>query len=227
MAMQLNRLTQGEHTNSLNFSKAVEVQTGQSLNFSKDNPGVQNLRAELYWQSEHDGDAAVVIADKNSKALQGMLPAHQQDQAQRSSNNNYQPTAGLIWYNNLAVPGVRHSGDALTSNGDESLPEETVHIKLNELDPNAAEIVVVASTFSKTNAPIPFSELSDCRVLIINDDTNEVIYVYHMSRQFRDFSSVELASFFKVNNEWNFTSMGAGVGNSPQALGDIAKKYGL
>ena len=48
-----------------------------------------------------------------------------------------------------------------------------------------------------------------------------------MNRQFRDFSSVELANFFKVGAEWQFTSMGAGVGMAPEALSDIASKYGL
>lgn len=219
--------TGGAHAQSLNFSKAVEVQTGQLLNFSKDNPGVSNLRVELYWASEHDGDVSVVIADANGKALQGMLPAHMQDATQKAKNKLYQPTRGLIWYNNLAVPGATHSGDALTSNGDESLPEETVKISLDKLESTAEEVVIVASTHSKTAQSIPFAELKQCRVLVINDDTNEVIYVYSMSRQFRDFSSVELANFFKSGTEWEFASMGSGVGNSPEALGDIAKKYGL
>lgn len=217
----------GAHTQSLDFSKAIEVQTGQSLNFSKDNPGVNRLRVELYWDSEHDGDAAVVIADANGKALQGLLNPAQHDQAQKSANKNYQPTRGLIWYNNLSVPGISHSGDALTSNGDESLPEETINIDISRLEQDAEEIVIVASTFSKTSQVIPFAELKKCRVLVINADTDEVIYVYHMSRQFRDFSSVELANFFSVDGEIQFTSMGAGVGNSPQALSDIARKYGL
>lgn len=228
MGIGFDQLQQtGAHSQSLNFGKAVEVQTGQSLNFSKDNPGVTNLRVELYWESDHDGDAAVVIADSNGKALQGLLPPHLQDQAQRNANKFYQPTRGLLWYNNLAVPGITHSGDVLTSNNDESLPEETVKINLAGLEAGAEEVVIVASTHSKTSQPIPFAELKNCKVLVINDNTNEVIYVYHMSRQFREFSSVELANFFRVNGEWQFTSMGAGVGNSPEALGDIARKYGL
>lgn len=228
MALDLALLNKGGlHAQSLNFDKAVEVQTGQSLNFAKDNPGVNNLRIELYWESENDGDVAAVIADQAGKALKGILPVSQQDPAQKAANKNYQATRGLLWYNNLAVPGVTHTGDALVSNGDESLPEETIKVSLNKLESEASELVIVASTFSNTSTPVPFADLNNCRVLVINDDTNEVIYVYHMSRQFREFSSVELASFFKVNQEWQFTSMGAGVGNSPQALGDIARKYGL
>ncbi|CAL9963799.1 hypothetical protein VPHD148_0081 [Vibrio phage D148] len=228
MSINFNELQNaGAHTASLNFGKAVEVQSGQSLNFSKDNPGVTNLRVELYWESDHDGDAAVVIADSNGKALQGLLPTHLQDPAQKAANTLYQPTRGLIWYNNLAVPGISHSGDVLTSNNDESLPEETVKINLAGLEAGAEEVVIVASTHSKTQQAIPFAELRNCKVLVINDNTNEVIYVYHMSRQFREFSSVELANFFRVNGEWQFTSMGAGVGNAPEALGDIARKYGL
>lgn len=222
----------------LDFSKAIEVQTGQLLNFSKDNPGVTKVRVELYWSPsnvegiggstvEADGDVAVVITDAANVALPGLLPESLQDSIQKSQNKLYQPTRGLLWYNNLAVPGVIHSGDALSSNGADESPEETIHVDFSKLETEAKGIIVVASTHSKTANAIPFSKLANCKALVINDETNEVIYQYRLNRQFSDFSSVELGSFFYEGGEWEFTSMGSGVGMSPEALSDIAAKYKL
>ena len=227
MALALNALNNGAALGALDFSKAVEVQTGQLLNFSKDNPGVKKIRVELYWESEHDGDAAVVISGSNGKALPGLLPAALQDPVQKAENALYQPTRGLIWYNNLAVPGISHSGDVESSNGSADQPEETVSIQLDALESDAREIVIVASTHVRSGPMVPFQELKNCKVLVINDLTNAVIYQYSLSRQFREFSSVELANFFREGNEWQFASMGVGVGSAPQALSDIAAKYGL
>lgn len=215
------------HLQSLNFSKAQEIQDGATLNFSKANPGVSKIRVELYWESDHDGDAAVVVTDASGKGLPGLLPPHLQDPAQRAANEYYQPTRGLLWYNNLALPGITHSGDVLTSNNDPGAPEETIKIDLNGLEADAEEIVIVASTHSKTATAIPFSELTNCKALIINDLNNEVLYSYSMNRVYRDFSSVELTRFFKENGEWSLVSLGQGVGNSPEALQDIAVKYKL
>lgn len=226
--MQFNNLNalQGSHASTLDFSKTIEVQNGSSLDFSKDNPGVSKIRIELYWESDNDGDVAVVVADSAGKALKGLLPPELHDSIQKQSDK-YQPTRGLVWYNNLQVPGIIHTGDVLSSNGDDTMPEETINVDLNALQADAKELNVVASTFVENGPAVPFAELRNCKVLVINDLTNEVIYQYRLTREYRDFSSVELARFYQEAGAWVFVSLGAGVGNSPQALSDIAAKYGL
>lgn len=56
---------------------------------------------------------------------------------------------------------------------------------------------------------------------------NDKSWFYSMNRVYRDFSSVELTRFFMENGEWSLVSLGQGVGNSPEALQDIAVKYKL
>lgn len=226
--MDFNNLNapQGSHASTLDFGKAIDVENGSSLDFSKDNPGVSKIRIELYWESANDGDVAVVVADSAGKALKGLLPLELQDPIQMKSDK-YQPTRGLVWYNNLQVPGISHTGDVLESNGDDTMPEEIIKVDLKSLQADAKELNIVASTFVENGPTVPFAELRNCKVLVINDLTNEVIYQYRLAREYRDFSSVELARFYEESGEWVFVSLGAGVGNSPQALSDIAKKYGL
>lgn len=206
----------GSHSRTLDFSKAQEVQAGQRIDFGKENPGVNDVRIELYWDSDHDGDASVLLLDSAHKALKGMTPGATDPNA----------TRGMVWYKNLSVPGVSHSGDVLTSNGDSSAPEETITVKLDQVERAAERVLVVASTYS-SGAPVPFGRLRDCKVMVINNDNNQVLYIFQVSEDHSVHTSVELAEFYRRDGEWRYTSMGNGVGKSSQALSDIAQKYGL
>lgn len=219
MGIDFGRIETGAHSSSLDFSKAQSVTSGQRIDFSKENPGVNNIRVELYWNSDNDGDASILLLDNAHKALRGTVPGSTDPNA----------TRGMVWYRNLSVPGVQHSGDVLTAGDDPSAPEETITVKLNQLERDAERVLVVASTFPNagTSAAVPFGRLRDCKVMVIDDDTNKVLYVYELDEDYHQFTSVELAEFYKRNGEWRYTSMGNGVGKSAQALSDIATKYGL
>jgi len=210
----------GEHASSLDFSKAVEIQSGQRIDFSKDNPGVDKLRVELHWDSEHDADASIMILGENQKALVGLKDA-----------NDKNSTKGMVWYNNLTNPGIEPSGDARTSDGDPSSPEEVISVTFSGLYPDANAVVIVASTFPEDDKgegkAVPFGLIHNCRVDIIDDSSNRVLYSYALDEDYSTHTSVELAKFYQRNGEWKLTSMGEGVGTSKQALSDIAKKYGL
>lgn len=232
MAIQFAQLQNaGAHASTLNFSKAVAVESGQRLDFGKDHPNVRNLRAELYWKGDADGDATVVLLDDNKVALSGVTAAERRNPTGINGAIDANKTRGMVWYKSPTVPGVSHSGDVTSADEDDSAPEETIMINLNGLEADANEVVVVASTFPSKDDPaqkaVPFGKLRNCRVLIIDNDTNDVIYVYELDEDFSQFTSVELASFYKRNGEWRYTNMGVGVGKAAQALSDIATKYQL
>lgn len=232
MGIQFDRInTTGAHAASLNFSKAQEVTTGQRIDFSKENPNVTKVRIELYWTGNADGDASVLLLDSNKVALPGVTSAERQVPTGPNGQINPNKTRGMVWYNNESVPGVVHSGDVTEADDDPSSPEETIKVDLAGLEADANEVLVVASTFpdkdDPAQKPVPFGRLRNCRVMVVNDLTNEVLYVYELDEDFSQFTSVELASFYKRNGEWRYTSMGEGVGKSAQALSDIASKYKL
>lgn len=212
----------GGHASTLDFTKAQEVTAGERIDFTKANPDVKVIRAELYWESDNDGDVSAVVLDANKKALPG----------------------AICFYGNPAIPGLSHSGDVTgDTDGDPSTPEETIRLVLAELADGADSVLFIASTYPSTNpyfdedgnqiiddsplVPVPFGKLRDCRVLIINDETSEVLYGYELDEDFSTFTSVELCSFYKKDGGWRMTNMGEGVGKSAKALEDVAAKYGL
>lgn len=211
MGIQFDKLANaGGHAATLDFTKAQEVATGERINFSKDNPGVTKIRAELYWESDNDGDVSALVLDADKKALPG----------------------AICFFNQTQIPGLSHSGDVRgDTDGDPSTPEETIKLDLSALSEGADSVLFVASTHPAKDDPdqkaVPFGRLRDCRVLIINDDTNEVLYGYELDEDFSTFTSVELCSFYLKSGDWRMTNMGEGVGKSAQALTDIAAKYGL
>ncbi len=210
----------GAHAQTLDFSKAVAVSSGERIDFSKANPLTTVIRAELHWDGGYDADASVMILDSLKQALKGLI-----DPTLPKS------TRGMVWYGNLGAPGIVHTGDARQSGDDPSMPEETVIINLLELDQEANEVVIVASTFPEDDLgqgpAIPFGRIRNCRVDVIDDKTDVVLYTYELDEDYSTFTSVELLSLYKRNGEFKLVSMGEGVGASKMALGDIAKKYGL
>jgi stress response protein SCP2 len=219
----------GTHAASLNFDKAVSIGTAQRIDFSKDNPGVTDIRVELFWESNHDGDVAALVLGENDTALPGLL-AESLRKNRSVSPGTYYPTRGMAWYNCYDIQGVSHSGDVQSTNGDNTAPEETIKINLSGLDPEAKTALIVASTFPSkedSSKAVPFGKLRNCKVLVINNANNAVLYTYELDEDFSEFTSVELAKFYLRNGEWKFTIMGEGVGKSAQALSDIATKYGV
>ena len=211
MAINFDKLsTAGGHAATLNFTKAVEVSTGERINFTKEHPTVTAIRAELYWESDNDGDVSAVLLGANKKAI----------------------PMGIVFYDQKTLPGVTHSGDVKgDTDGDPSTPEETIVVKLNELGAEVDSVLFVASTYPSKDDPeqkaVPFGRLRDCRVLIINDATGEVLYAYEVAEDYSTFTSVELCSFYKKDGEFRMVSMGEGVGKGAKALEDIAAKYDI
>lgn len=158
--MDFSKLPQGEHVASLDFSKAVTA-TSAPLDFSK---AIERLRIELHWEDDGDGDLSLVLLDKNGQMLAGQIDP-----------DNQFALRGLLFYKNLSLPGIKHSGDVRKPDNDPSSPEETVILTRSGLDPEAAKIAVLVSTHNDEGPAIPLSDLGSPKVLIINDVTNEVL----------------------------------------------------
>lgn len=211
MAINFTKLAQaGGHAATLDFTKATEVGTAERINFAKDNPDVNKLRVELYWESDADGDVAAVLLGADKMAIPN----------------------GILYYDKKVLPGLVHSGDVQgDTDGDPSTPEETITIDLQALVAEADSVLFIASTYPAKDdvdqKAVPFGKLRDCRVLVINDDTNEVLYGYELDEDFSTFTSVELCSFYRKDGQFRMTNMGEGVGKSAIALNDIGKKYNI
>lgn len=208
MAINFTKMaTAGAHASTLNFTKAVAVAPGERIELPAD---LTDVRVELYWESANDGDASVVLLNADKKAV----------------------PAGIVFYDQLSLHGVTHSGDVKSSgDGDSSKPEETIRIKFSAIPAEVDSLLTVASTYpSKDDTEqkaVPFGKLRDCRALVINDVTNEVLYGCELDEDFSTFTSVELTSFYRKGTGWRMTNMNAGVGTSAKALEDIAAKYDI
>ena len=232
MALNLGALpTAVSHASTLDFSKAVAVTSGQRIDFTKDNPNVTKVRVELYWKGDVDGDASVVILDDNDVALPGVTAAERAHPTGANGTINTSKTRGMVWYKNSSVPGITHSGDVTGADEDDTAPEETIIMELAKLEAEAKKALIVASTYphkdDSAQKAVPFGMMRNCKVLVIDDSTSQVLYMYELSEDYDQFTSVELCQFYLRNNEWRMVNMGTGVGKSAQALTDIATKYKL
>ncbi len=224
------------HASSLNFDKVQDIEVGTVINFGKEHPAVTKLRTELYWNGEADGDISMIISAANGKAIPGVIPGvlikpgatlngrPHPDVGKQDPN----ATKGMIWYNNLQVPGVVHSGDVQYGQGDDSAPEEVITTTFAELDASAQGVMGILTTFpdkSTPTIPVPLSNLANCKVLVIDDVTNDVLYRHQVPTNVGAHTSMEIFKYSLDSGLWVYEALNTVVGKSAQALADIHAKH--
>jgi tellurium resistance protein TerZ len=88
-----------------------------------------------------DLDASAILFDRNKKAV------------------------GSVYFRNLSAPGVKHTGDNLTGDGDGD--DEQIRVDLNRLSPEVAHIVFTVSSFRGQT----FENVSNAFCRIVNESS--------------------------------------------------------
>jgi tellurium resistance protein TerD len=208
--MDFSKLESMKPAGSMDFSKAVVLAPGQRVNITEDFPDMHNLRVELYWETKHDGDLAALIQDEDGNGLPN----------------------GMCYYSQPKEYGLSYGGDTRSStDGDKSKPEEIMSISLDELDPKAKRISLIASTFPLEDdldqKAVPFGVLRECKVLVVNADTEEVIFGYELEEDFSEFTSVILCEMYVRNGSFRMVNRSEGFGKKAVPLEEIAEHYKL
>jgi tellurium resistance protein TerZ len=135
----------------------------------------------------------------------------------------------VVYYGNLQVSGVKHSGDDLVGDDeDDGLDNEVIQVNLPQLNPNVEQIVFILNSFKGQDfATIPYASIRLYEGT--PDRVNEVFATYEVAKepQFAGYVSMVLGKLYKRNGEWKFSAIGEPTKDRKlqDTINTVAQKY--
>lgn len=180
---------------------AISLQKGQRISLAKDNGSqLDAICVGVNWgaiekksffgtkKEAVDLDASVALFDANKEMK------------------------GLVYFGQLVGPGIRHSGDDRTGDvdGDDGLDNEVIQIKLSDLPAECEQVVVVLNSFKGQDFKvIPFASIRIYEGTPTRVDSEFARYDLVNDPSFHGSKSMVLGKFYRKDNEWKFTTIGA------------------
>lgn len=128
----------------------------------------------------------------------------------------------FVFYNNLVSPdgAVAHTGDNLTGEGEGD--DESIHIDLSKISPNAAEISFVVTIHQADERKQNFGQVHNSFIRIYDTATGQEIMKYELEEDFSIETAVEFGRLYRKNGQWKFEAIGVG---QKQGLQEYLNKY--
>jgi len=137
---------------------------------------------------------------------------------------------GTIYFGNLQMAGIKHSGDDMTGDvdGDDGLDNEVINIDLSQIPSNVEQVVFVLNSFKNQDfATIPFASIRLYEGT--PDRVNSVVATYNVAsdHKFAGYVSMILGKLYKRNGEWKFSAIGDPSKDKKleQTLKTVQEKY--
>lgn len=169
----------------------VNLEKKKSLNLSKSNPGLNQVKIGLSWDSmpggkSADADASVFMLDDNGK-----MPSDRH----------------IIFYNNLVSEdgSIIHSGDNRTGIGDGD--DEEIRIKLSSVSSSVVQIIVVI-TINNKDEGFHFGNVLNSSVRVYNSSDGSILCQYVLSESFDGCDSLIIGRFYRSGSDWEFEAIG-------------------
>ncbi len=188
----------------------VNLQKGQKVSLTKDNPGLNNVIVGIGWdinRFDTGGDF-----DLDSAAF--MLT-----DARRVSNQD-----DFIFFGNLTHPSgsVRHLGDNLTGAGDGD--DEQIRIELSKVPANISRIAFTVTIYDAEQRRQNFGQVSNAYVRIFDESNGVELLRYDLGEDFSIETAAVFGELYKNGAEWKFNAIGSGYQGGLAAL---CNNYGV
>ena len=135
----------------------------------------------------------------------------------------------VVYFGNLQVSGVKHSGDDLVGDDeDDGLDNEVIQVNLPQLNPNVEQVVFILNSFKGQDfATIPYASIRLYEGT--PDRVNEVFATYEVAKepQFSGYVSMILGKLYKRNGEWKFSAIGEPTKDKKlqDTINSVAQRY--
>lgn len=154
---------------------------------------------------DFDLDATMFVCDASGKALQ--------------SNDGLD---GMVYYNNKDVPGIHHSGDNRTGEGEGD--DESIEITLSQLKPEVEKLAVTVTIYDAETRKQNFGMVSNAYIRLVDSNTGTELLRYDLGEDYSVETGLVVAEIYKKDGEWRFSAVGAGYANG---LAGLCKQYGV
>ncbi len=185
---------------------SVSLTKGQSVSLTKaatdagSTDPLTKVIAGAGWDAAADGkeidlDLMAVLIGEDGKALPD------------ANANGSNADEALLFFNNKDLPGLHHTGDNLTGEGEGD--DEQIVITLADVAANVKEIAIVVASYSGQ----AFDEVANAQVRLVNEADNKELAKYELSTgaDFAGKHGVELGRLVRNGSEWEFKADGTAV----------------
>ena len=182
----------------------INLQKGQKISLTKDNPKLKNLIVGLGWDtnrfdggSEFDLDAEVFLIGENGKS-----PSPED----------------FVFYGNLKHKSgaVEHLGDNRTGEGEGD--DEQIKVDLSKVPSNISRIVFTVTIYEADIRRQNFGQVSNSFIRIVDEDKNQEIVHYDLGEDFSIETAVVVGEIYRHNGDWKFNAVGSGFQGGLAAL---------
>jgi len=198
----------------------INLQKGQRINLTKDNPGLKKTMVGLGWdpvkqspkglfgglfgskQADIDCDASVLMLDENDKL--------------RGKEN-------MVYFGNLKsrCGSIQHMGDNLTGAGDGD--DEQIMVDLSMIPQKIAKLIFVVNIYAAAQRKQHFGMIQNAYIRLVNISDNKEMLRFNLTEEYSGKTGLFVAEIYRNNGEWKFTAVGES--DTSSGLGEMVKKY--
>ena len=188
----------------------VNLQKGQKVSLTKDNPGLNNVIVGIGWDINNFDTGGDFDLDSAAFML---------TDAGRVSNQD-----DFIFFGNLTHPSgsVRHLGDNLTGAGDGD--DEQIRIELSKVPANISRIAFTVTIYDAEQRRQNFGQVSNAYVRIFDESNGLELLRYDLGEDFSIETAAVFGELYKNGAEWKFNAIGSGYQGGLAAL---CNNYGV
>lgn len=185
----------------------VNLSKGNKVSLAKvaADAGIQNLKeviVGLGWDvNRYDGsndfdlDASAFLLGANGKARSG---------------------SDFIFYNNKIGPGIKHSGDNRTGEGEGD--DEQIFIDLTAIPADIEKIAFTVTIDQAESRRQNFGQVDNSYIHIVDSETNTELLKYDLGEDYSIETALVVGELYKLNDEWKFNVIGSGFKGGLAAL---------
>lgn len=192
---------------------AVNLSKGGKISLAKvaEDAGISkltNITVGLGWDTNrYDGGA-----DFDLDAAAFMLGA----------SGKVRSDADFIFYNQKEGPGVLHTGDNRTGEGDGD--DEQIKVDLNAIPADVEKIDFTVTIDQADVRNQNFGMVENAYIHIVDDTTGAELIRYDLGEDFSVETAIVVAELYRHNGEWKFNAIGSGFSGGLAAL---CKNFGV
>jgi tellurium resistance protein TerD len=189
----------------------VSLTKGEAVDLTKVAPSLTKLIAGAGWDAKVgkkiDLDLFTVYLGSDGKAIP--------DENGNGSNKD----EALCFFNNQTLPGMKHSGDNRTGEGEGD--DEQIVLTLADVPANVVSIAVVVAIY---NGAANLGEVENVKVRMVNAEGNEELAQFTVADGLASAQGVLLGHVKKDGSNWSFVAEGTALSGT---FNSIVSSFGL
>ena len=198
---------------------AVNLQKGQKISLTKENPGLKNVMVGLGWdEAQKSGGLLGALFGGNQNNIDCDASAILLD-----SNGKLTDNKDVVYFGNLfhSSKTVKHMGDNLTGAGDGD--DEQIFVDLGGIPQNYSKIVFVVNIFDSKGRKQNFGMIKNAFIRLVDSDKKTEICRYDLSENYDGMTAMIFGEMYRHDGEWKFSAIGQGTRDS--CIEELAKRY--